>query len=191
MINRNLKTKMHIDSRNEKLPAYLTAITDYDDGEMFLKSEQGDKFLEGHKGFLVPIPIGSTIAVSTFKIPHATNTWKGNRIIADLFTTPIKRLDTCRYNLRLQLQQLSFCFPKIDKSWLDCEIVGNSQGSPIHSRPTSIRGYFITGECRCIAPDEEVGFEVGTLDVEVCEVSPDCELTNNHDLTRTWNDFFD
>ena len=151
VINKNIQTSLHTDSHNEKLPAYLTAITDFSDGEIFLKSDHGQDLFEGHKGFLMSIPVGSTIVIPTFKIPHATNSWKGNRIVMILFTSPLKRIDACRQNLKLQLQQLGFHVPEIDKSWVDWKITGNIQGRPICSRPTSIRGYFTTGERRCNA----------------------------------------
>ena len=44
VINKNLKTDLHIDSRNEKLPAFLTAITHFKEGELFLQSAIGDDF---------------------------------------------------------------------------------------------------------------------------------------------------
>ena len=124
VINKNVQTSLHIDSHNEKMPAYLTAITEFSDGEIFLKSDYGKDSFEGHKGFLMHIPIGSTIVIPTFKIPHATNYWKGNRIIMVFFTSPLKRIDACRTNLRMQLQQLGFHIPAIDKSWIDWEIHG-------------------------------------------------------------------
>ena len=186
VINKNVKTAIHVDSHNEKLPAYLTAITEYGDGEIFLQSDYGDKSFEGHKGFLIPIPIGNTITIPTFKIPHATNSWKGNRIISVLFTNPIKRIDASRNNLRLQLQKLGFQIPAIDKSWVDCEITGNSQGSPIFSRTASIRGFFTTGEHRYAASDEKGEVSIGNSDCEVWGVSSGSEIRSDHELTRTW-----
>ena len=191
VINKNLKTAVHTDSRNEKLPAHLTAITDFGDGEIFLKSEHGDKFFEGQKGFMVQIPIGSTITVPTFKIPHATNSWKGNRIIMVLFTTPIKRIAASRNNLRSQLECLGFHIPAIDKSWVDCEIVGSAQGNPIYSRPASIRGFFNTGEHRYAASDAKGGIKAEASDYGVCEISSESEPMSNQELTRTWTDPFD
>ena len=190
-INKNLKTSVHTDSRNEKFPAYLTALTDYDNGEIFLQSEHGDKLFEGHKGFLVPIPIGCTIDVPTFKIPHATNDWKGNRIIMVMFTNPIKRIDASKNNLRLQLQQLGFHIPVIDKSWTDCEITGNSHGYPIYCKPTSIRGYFTTGEHRFAASDEKGSFRFGVSDGGVWDISSESEVVVDHDHTHTWTDPFE
>ena len=191
VINKNIKTSLHTDSHNEKMPAYLTAITDFDNGEIFLKSEHGKASFEGHKGFLMPIPIGSTIVIPTFKIPHATNYWKGNRIIMVLFTNPLKRIDACRQNLRMQLQQLGFHIPAVDKSWIDWQITGNFQGRPICSRPTSIRGYFATGENRCDALEVQGGSSRGCLFNEVFDVSSDWEASPNIDQTRTWTDPFD
>ena len=190
-INKNLKTSMHIDSRNEKLPAYLTAITDYGDGEIFLKSEHGDKSFEGCKGFLVPIPVGCTLDVPTFKIPHATNHWTGNRIIMVMFTTPIKRIEASKNNLRLQLQHLGFCIPEIDKRWIDCEITGNSYGIPVYSKPASIRGYFDTGVRRHAASDEKSGFGFGVTNSEVWDISSESDFEATHDHTRRWTDPFD
>ena len=191
VINKNLATDVHIDSRNEKLPAYLTAITDFSDGEIFLKSEYGDKFYKEHKGFLVHIPIGSTLAIPTFKIPHATNTWNGNRIIMVLFTSPIKRIDASKHNLRSKLQQLGFQIPGIDKSWVDCSIVGNSNGSPIYSRPTSIRGYFSAEEPRCNVADNRDEFGFGISDCDICDVSSECACEYSPQPTSTWPDPFE
>ena len=191
VINKNLRTAVHIDSRNEKLPAHLTAMTNYDDGEIFLKSEHGDKFFEGQKGFMVQIPIGCTITVPTFKIPHATNSWKGNRIIMVLFTSPIKRIDASRNNLRSQLERLGFHIPAIDKSWVDCEIVGSAQGNPIYSRPASIRGFFNTGEHRHAASGEQGGMKIEASEHGVCEISSESEPMSNQEQTRTWTDPFD
>ena len=182
---------MHIDSRNEKLPAYLTAITDFNDGEIFLKSEYGDKFYKGHKGFLMQIPIGSTLAIPTFKIPHATNTWNGIRIIMVLFTSPIKRIEASKQNLRSKLQQLGFQIPRIDRSWVDCNIVGISNGNPIYSKPTSIQGYFSAGEHRCNVPDNRDGTGFGNLDCDVFEVSSEGECESGLHLTSTWPDPFE
>ena len=190
VINKNLQTNVHIDSRNEKLPAFLTAITDYQDGELFLKSEYGSAFFKEHKGFMMHIPVGGTIAVPTFKIPHATNYWKGTRIIMVLFTSPINRIDASKHNLRLQLQQLGFQIPEIDKSWVDCEITGNSYGNPIFSKPTSIRGFFTAGERRCTASLKNRP-NIGTSDCEVWEISSGSEHESNHHITSTWPDLFD
>ena len=193
VINKNMQTSLHIDSRNEKLPAYLTAVTDFGNGELFLKSDYGKESFEGHKGFLVPIPIGSTITVPTFKIPHATNYWKGHRIIMVLFTSPLKRIEACRNNLKAQLQQLGFHVPAVDKSWVDCEITGNSKGYPIYSKPTSIRGYFTTGQHRCDAVDARDAFDLGSSESEVWDVSSIHRFDPNPNLdqTRTWTEPFD
>ena len=187
-INKNMQTSLHTDSHNEKLPAYLTAITDFSEGEIFLKSDHGQDLLEGHKGFLMSIPVGNTIAIPTFKIPHATNYWKGDRTVMILFTSPLKRIDACRQNLRLQLQQLGFHIPEIDKSWVDWEITGNIQGKPICSRPTSIRGYFTTGERRCSAIQVQGDLGRGCVSKEICNISSDWEVDPNLDQTRTWTD---
>ena len=191
VINKNIQTSLHTDSRNEKLPAYLTAITDFSEGEVFLRSDYGQDSFEGHKGFLMPIPIGSTIVIPTFKSPHATNYWKGNRVIMVLFTSPLKRIEACRQNLKLQLQQLGFHIPEIDKSWIDWEITGNIQGRPICSRPTSIRGYFATGVRRCNAIQVQGDFGCGCMYNEVCDISSDWEVDPNLDQTRAWTDPFD
>ena len=191
VINKNIQTSLHTDSRNEKLPAYLTAITDFNKGEIFLKSDYGKDSFEGHKGFLMPIPICDTIVVPTFKIPHATNHWTGNRIIMVLFTSPLKRIDACKQNLKLQLQQLGFRIPEIDKRWIDCEITGNIQGRPIYSKPTSIRGYFATGERRCNPIQVQGDFGCGCMHNEGCEISSEWEVDPNLDQTRTWTDPFD
>ena len=96
VINKNLKTTLHTDARNEKLPAFLTAITQFGEGEIFLKTAAGDVFFDGHRGFQASIPIHCTVEVPTFQIPHATCDWQGTRIIAVMFTTPIKRIDACK-----------------------------------------------------------------------------------------------
>ena len=155
VINKNLKTELHVDSRNEKLPAFLTAITHFEEGELFLKSAIGDAFVDGHQGFKVPIPIGCTLDVPTFKIPHATCNWQGTRIIAVMFTTPIKRIEACKNNLKCQLQSLGFEIPSYARHWVDTELTGLRFDRPIYSKPTSIRGFMVdAGEHERSATDD-------------------------------------
>ena len=191
VINKNLKTEVHTDSRNEKLPAYLTAITNYGGGEIFLQSEHGNERFDKHKGFLIPIPIGNTISVPTFKIPHATNSWVGNRIIAVLFSCPLKRLAASRNNLKSKLQRLGFHIPEINRSWIDCEITGNSNGNPIYSKPAPIRGFFPAGDRQHHSPSDGVVTKFGTSECEVWEVSSCSEIEPESDLTRTWSNLLD
>ena len=103
-----------------------------------------------------------------------------------LFTTPIKRIDASRNNLRSQLERLGFHIPATDKSWADCEIVGCAQGNPIYSRPASIRGFFNTGEHRHAAPDEKGGITIDASEHGVCEISSESEPMPNREQTRTW-----
>ena len=105
--------------------------------------------------------------------------------------SPIKRIDASKQNLRSKLQQLGFQIPRIDRSWVDCSIVGNSNGSPIYSKPTSIQGYFSAGEHRCNVPDNRDGTGFGSLDCDVFEVSSECECENGLHLTSTWPDPFE
>ena len=139
----------------------------------------------------MPIPVGCAIDVPTFKIPHATNYWEGTRIIMVMFTSPIKRIDASKNNLRLQLQHLGFCIPESDKSWNDCEIIGNSCGIPVYSKPTSIPGYFVTGEHRHAASDEKSGFGFGISNSGVWDISSESEFEATQDHTHTWTDPFD
>ena len=191
VINKNMKTAIHTDSRNEKLPAHITAITNYRGGEIFLQSEHGDKHFDERRGFLVQIPMGNTISVPTFKIPHATNSWVGNRIIAVLFSCPLKRIEACKDNLKSKLQRLGFHIPELNKSWIDCEITGNSNGNPVYSRPTSIRGFFNAGDHQRCLPRDGAGNRFGISDCGVWEVSSSCETEPDNDLTRTWSNLFD
>ena len=108
-----------------------------------------------------------------------------------MFTSPIKRIDASKNNLRAQLQQLGFHIPEADTTWLDCDIIGNSHGHPVYSKPTSIRGYFITGVPPHAASDEKSGFRIGVSDNRVWDISSESEVVVNQDYTRTWTDPFE
>ena len=194
VINKNLQTELHVDSRNEKLPAFLTAITHFEEGEIFLKSAIGDAFVDEYQGFKVPIPIGCTLDVPTFKIPHATCNWQGTRIIAVMFTTPIKRIEACKNNLKCRLQRLGFEIPGHARHWVDTELTGIRFGRPIYSKPTSIRGFMVdAGEHERSAADDSDSVRIVNSDSIEWDLPSNHSVKGNDDseITHTWPDIFD
>ena len=185
-LNKNVMTEMHTDSQNEKLPAFLTSITEYVDGEIFLKSSYGDATLQGCQGFRVPIPRGSTFEVPTFKIPHATCNWSGNRIIAVLFTASLNRLASCKNHLIESLKQLGFRVPERQQKWTDVEICGNANGVPVYSRSASIQGYFDADRTN----GSNYISEGDRLQQVMVQDAIYCNSSDKSDATNTWPDLF-
>ena len=193
VINKNLQTTLHTDARNEKLPAFLTAITQFGEGEIFLKTAAGDVFFDGHRGFKASIPIHGTLEVPTFKIPHATCDWQGTRIIAVMFTTTIKRIDACKNNLRLQLQQLGFHVPEQAQHWVDSELTGMRFGRPVYCKPSSIRGLLMNaGDRDHCSIDDASSVRVVDSESEVWQIPSNCSKHDEGVLetTHTWPDIF-
>ena len=137
--------------------------------------------------------MGCTLDVPTFKIPHATGNWRGTRIIAVMFTTPIKRIDACKQNLRGQLQQLGFVVPDQGNHWDDSELTGMRFGRPIYCKSASIRGLLVReGDCEHGATDKIEYVHGVDEDSMVWEICSSCSETGVgiEEITHTWPDIF-
>ena len=113
----NVRTHVHVDSRNDHRPNLVAGISDFTGGEIVVESPGGAASFSGGDsvGGARKLPVSGThVTFEAYKLKHETAPWVGNRLVLVAFSVPgVTRL--CKGDVAV-LEDQGFQLPEHDET---------------------------------------------------------------------------
>lgn len=113
---RDVKTEPHVDAQNSFLPNAVCALTDFEDGQVWVEKEGGDSLFEVDGTLRRGVDLsltGSHAVFSARRLVHATRQWSGSRLVLVAFS--ISAVHELSADHLETLRQLEFQVPSQDE----------------------------------------------------------------------------